>query len=370
MADENAAETVTATWGAPGRVNLIGEHVDYNDGLVLPFALPWTTVTTVTASSGDTVTVESEGAGHAEFPVDAVPGDVSGWAAYIAGVVWALRDRGHNLPGLQFRISSEVPDGAGLSSSAALTCSVACAVNAECELGLDKPTLADIARVAENRFAGAPTGAMDQLASMLCEADSALLLDCQSMQWRQIPFDVSPAGLTLLLIDTQARHELVGSEYGDRRRDCESAARVLGVASLREATLEAVDQLHDEQLRRRAHHVVTEIQRVADVAELLDNGQVADIGAFLTASHDSLRDDFQVSVKVIDATVDAAVRAGALGARMVGGGFGGCVITLCRTDDELAIRESVHSMYDDRGWKDPAFSEPHPSLGAREVSAP
>jgi galactokinase len=355
---------MTSTWAAPGRVNLIGEHVDYNDGLVLPFALPWTTVASATASSANSVSVDSDGMGTVQFPIEVAPGEVSGWGAYVAGVLWALRDAGHRLPGLDLHISSDVPDGAGLSSSAALTCSVAAAVNAECDIGLDRPTLAGVARTAENDFVGAPTGAMDQLASLLCEADAALLLDCQSMQWRQIPFDLSNDGLTLLLIDTKARHELVGSEYGDRRRDCEAAASALGVSSLREASLDGVEQLSDERLRRRAQHVVTEIQRVAEVAELLEHRQVADIGPLLTASHNSLRDDFDVSVEALDVTVDAAVSAGALGARMVGGGFGGCVIALCRADDQAAIRQSVQSTYDDRGWDGPTFSNPHPSAGA------
>jgi galactokinase len=359
---------MTVSWAAPGRVNLIGEHVDYNDGLVLPFALPGTTVTTASQTAGDSVMVTSAGKGDAEFPVRAAPGDVDGWAAYVAGVIWALCDRGHTIPGLTLEISSDVPDGAGLSSSAALTCSVAAAVNEECDLRLDRETLATAARAAENDFVGAPTGAMDQLASMLCEVDAALLLDCQTMQWRHVPFDVSDAGMALLLIDTQVRHQHVGSEYGDRRRDCEAAASALGLASLREATAEDLGRLDDEGLRRRASHVVSEIARVQDVVELLQSGQVAAIGPVLTASHVSLRDDFEASVEQLDVTVDAATRAGALGARMVGGGFGGCVIALCRRDDEEVICEAIQSVYDDRGWEAPSFSRPHPSAGAHRVS--
>ncbi len=356
-----------ATWAAPGRVNLIGEHVDYNGGLVLPFALPWTTVTSATLRDGETVSVTSNDVGSADFAVDVEPDDVSGWAAYVAGVVWALRQRDFDVPALDLHISSDVPDGAGLSSSAALTCSVACAINDVAGYGLGRPQVAEVARVAEHDFVGAPTGAMDQLASMLCEEKSALLLDCRSMEHRQIRLDPGAAGLDLLLINTHARHELVGSEYGDRRSDCEAAARELRLSSLREATPDDLGRLSDVRLRRRAQHVVTEIERVADVADLLDRGQVAEIGGFLTASHFSLRDDFEVSCEELDVTVDAALAAGALGARMVGGGFGGCVIALCRGANAANVQQRVESAYAERGWESPTITEPAPSPGAHPV---
>lgn len=359
---------MTSAWAAPGRVNLIGEHVDYNEGVVLPFALQFVTITRATARGRDTVCASSEGVGSAEFPITARPGEVDGWGAYVAGVVWALRQRGDDVPGLDLAITSNVPLGAGLSSSAALTCSLTAAISDECGLGLTREQAAEVSRAAENDFVGVPTGAMDQLASLLCEADSAMLLDCRSMQTRQVGFDPAGAGLTLLLIDTAARHSLVGSEYADRRRDCEEAAARLQVPSLRDATLGQVSTLPTDRLRRRARHIVTEIQRVTDVAAVLQAGQPADIGASLTASHESLRDDFEVSCEELDVTVDAAASAGALGARMVGGGFGGCVIALCRAADEQAVLRAVRTAYAEHGWQQPNVSTPRPSAGARRVS--
>lgn len=324
---------MTATWAAPGRINLIGEHVDYNEGLVLPFALSMATTASVTANDSGVVTVTSDTADEpATFSVDVQPGDVTGWAAYVAGVVWAVREKidqpaegagdpAGGISGLEVTIRSDVPVGAGLSSSAALECSVACAINAELGLGLDRVTIAALARRAENDFVGVPTGSMDQLASMLCEEGHALFLDCRTMQTRAVPFDPDHADLTLLVIDTHAEHELAGSEYGDRRTSCEEAASRLGLDSLRDATLDQVTSLSDPVLLRRARHVVTEIHRVSDVVQRLEAaGQTAEIGGLLTASHQSLRDDFEVSCEELDVAVSSALLAGALGARMTGVG--------------------------------------------------
>jgi galactokinase len=358
---------VTATWAAPGRVNLIGEHIDYQDGLVLPFALPWTTTTRATRRDDDRVAVDSAGSGTVEFAVDVEPGDVSEWAGYVAGVIWALRQRELDVLGYDLVIDSNVPLGAGLSSSAALTCSVAAAISDDGDFGLSPNDVAEVARVAENDFVGVSTGAMDQLAAMLCREGAALLVDCRSLETRPVELGLADAKLRLLLINTEVKHELAGSEYGARRSDCEDAARELDLPTLRDATLEQVATLSNERLRRRAQHVVTEIQRVSDVVALLDAGRPADIGAFLTASHHSLRDDYEVSSVELDATVDAALAAGALGARMVGGGFGGCAIALCRGDDEARVRRTVQETYDDRGWGRPTITTPEPSAGARKV---
>lgn len=359
---------VTSTWAAPGRVNLIGEHVDYNDGFVLPFALPFITTARVTARSDEVVRVASQDVGEVEFATTLAPGEVEDWAAYVGGVVWSLQQRGATVPGLDIALSSTVPLGAGLSSSAALTCSVASAINDECSLGLDAREVADVSRVAENEFVGVPTGTMDQLASMLCESDHLLLLDCRSMETWSIPFDPAAVGMTLLLIDSQARHSLVGSEYGDRRRDCEAAAGELGVDSLREATLEQVASLADDRLRRRASHVVSEIDRVQQVAAILGASSPADIGAYLTASHESMRDDFEISCEELDVLVDAALAGGALGARMTGGGFGGCAVVLCRTDDVEAVTSRVESAYEAHSWKRPTIWTPRPSQGAHGLT--
>jgi len=359
---------MTSTWAAPGRVNLIGEHVDYNDGLVLPFALPFVTKARVSTRSDDAVRVVSEDVGGAEFATAISPGEVEDWAAYVAGVVWSLQQRGATLPGLDIALSSNVPLGAGLSSSASLTCSVASAINDECSLGLDPRELADVSRVAENDFVGVPTGTMDQLASMLCESEHLLLLDCRSMETRSIPFAPAAANMTLLLIDSHARHSLVGSEYGDRRSDCEAAADDLGLESLRDATLEQVASLQDDRQRRRAHHVVSEIDRVQRVAAILDSGTPADIGAYLTASHESMRDDFEISCEELDVLVDAALDGGALGARMTGGGFGGCAVVLCRADDVESVTSRVESSYDAHGWQRPTIWTPQPAQGAHRLS--
>lgn len=370
---------MTATWAAPGRINLIGEHVDYNDGLVLPFALPMATTASVTRNTSGMVTVSSATADEtATFPVGVQPGDVTGWAAYAAGVVWAVHeqieqrgevepDAANGIGGLDVAIRSDVPVGAGLSSSAALECSVACAINAELRLGLDRVTIAALARRAENEFVGVPTGSMDQLASMLCEEAHALFLDCRTMQTCAVPFEPGRHDLTLLVIDTHAQHELAGSEYGDRRTSCEVAASSLGLSSLRDATLDSVTSLSDPVLLRRARHVVTEIHRVADVVQRLEAGRIAEIGGLLTASHQSLRDDFEVSCEELDLAVSAALVAGALGARMTGGGFGGCAIALCRSADVGAVEDSVRAAYSEQSWREPTIWAASPARGAAAV---
>ncbi|MBA2773614.1 MAG: galactokinase [Nocardioidaceae bacterium] len=357
---------MTVRWAAPGRVNLIGEHVDYQDGLVLPFALAQHTSATVERRAGDQVVARSRGQENA-FAVSSSPGEVEGWAAYVAGVVWALRDEGAAVPGLTIDLDSDVPVGAGLSSSAALECAVAGALSDELDLGLSPTALATIARRAENDYVGAPTGAMDQMASMLGESGHALLLDCRDLSTRQVPFDLSGAGLTLLVIDTHAEHSNVGGAYADRRSDCEAAAAQLGLSTLRDAEVGDLPRVTDAVHRRRAQHVMSEIARVQEVATILDAGRPADIGAQLSASHVSLRDDFEVSCDELDAAVDAALAAGALGARMTGGGFGGCAIALVRDGDVTAVEQRVQSAYDRRGWRAADIFAATPSHGAHRV---
>jgi galactokinase len=358
---------MTTTWRAPGRVNLIGEHVDYNDGLVLPFALPFATTATVRAIEGDEVVVRSTDVGDTTFAVDTEPGDVDEWAAYPAGVVWACTSHGLDVPGLEITIESDVPIGAGLSSSAAICCSVAAAIVGEVGAALDPTQIAAIARRAENDYVGAPTGVMDQLASMLGTAGHATLLDCRSLASRQVPLDVASVGLALMLIDTGVHHKLVSSGYSDRRRDCERAAELLGVDALRDATIEQVRSLDDETLVRRARHVVTEIGRVEQVADLLDAGQFADIGDAMTASHASLRDDFEVSCDELNVAVEAALGEGALGARMTGGGFGGSVLVLCRDGQQAEIGDAVDAAYKQHGWNPPTVWDAKPSQGAHRA---
>jgi galactokinase len=363
-------------WLAPGRANLMGEHTDYNEGFVLPFALGQGIVAAAARRADRRLVVCSaqEPGGVASVSLDDLePGRVTGWAAYPAGVAWALARAGYQVPGACLAIDSDVPAGAGLSSSAALECATALALTelAVPELAVDRRELAAIARRAENEFAGVPSGIMDQSASLLSRSGHALLLDCRSLETSQVPFDPAGSGACLLLINTRARHELSAGQYGQRRAECERAARLLGVPSLRYLTDVAdVDRLADPVLRRRARHVVTDDQRVLDVVALLRSaaGDVyPEIGRLLTQAHVSLRDDFEVSWPEADAAVDAAVAAGALGARMIGGGFGGSVLALARRDAAEAVRAAVAAAFARRAWTAPEFLEATPSASARRV---
>jgi galactokinase len=367
------------TWAAPGRVNLIGEHTDYNDGFVLPIALPYATTATVSARADGRLRVRS--AQRPGEPVEAAvadlrPGAVSGWAAYVAGVVWALAESGHPVgDGAEVTVDGRVPEGAGLSSSAALECSVAAALDDLLGLGLPRPELARLAQRAENGFVGVPSGIMDQMAALLCTEGAALFLDTRGPHAEQVPLDLPGHGLTILVVDTRSPHQLVDGEYADRRRSCEEAAAALGVPALRDvaaagldAALAGLDDVH----RRRARHVVTENDRVLRTVELLRAGRVGDIGPLLTASHASLRDDFEVTVPALDVAVDAALAAGALGARMTGGGFGGCVLALVPAGAaaEQAVRAAVDTAYTDRGFGPPGYFTALPSAGAHRLPDP
>jgi galactokinase len=344
----------TGLWAAPGRVNLIGEHTDYNDGFVLPFALPQRTVAAVGPAPAGTWSVFSTDAeGEVSFGITE-PGEVTGWAGYLAGVVWALRDAGFEVPGARIALASEVPVGSGLSSSAALESAV---LTALVDLdGLDLPIerRPAIAQRAENVYVGAPTGILDQSASIRCEQGRALFLDCRSYEVEQIPFDLAAAGLAILVINSNASHQHVDGEYGARRKSCEAAAVILGVPALRDISVDdlptALTKLDDDVMRRRVRHVVTEDQRVLDTVDLLRAGRVRDIGPLLTASHASMRDDFEITVDQIDVAVQAALDAGAYGARMTGGGFGGCVLALIDADRAAATSSAVDDAYAARGF--------------------
>ncbi|OZM74493.1 galactokinase [Amycolatopsis antarctica] len=366
-------------WAAPGRVNLIGEHTDYNDGFVLPFALPHR----IAAAAGrrddgmlTVATVGSDGKLQRITPVaiaDLEPGGVSGWGAYPAGVAWALRDEGVS-GGADLVLAGDVPTGAGLSSSAALECAVALAL-----LGLagygepDAARRVEIARLAqraENDFVGAPTGVLDQTASMCCVEGNVLFLDVRSGESEQVPFDTAEDDLRILVIDTRAKHSHSESGYGERRRGTERAADLLGVKSLREITPEGLDAAMatlPAELGPLVRHVVTENQRVLDVVASLRAGRVADIGPSLNASHASLRDDYRVSAVELDLAVEAALEAGALGARMTGGGFGGSAIALIRSGDQQAVESAVGSRYVREHLPAPRFFLAVPAAGAGRV---
>ena len=358
-------------WAAPGRVNLIGEHTDYNDGFVLPFALPERVVAAAArAESGWRVSSDLTDE-PASFDHPGEPGTVTGWAAYVAGVVWALTDAGYAVPPAHLAITSDVPLGAGVSSSAALESAV---LTALIDLGgLDIP-VADrpaIAQRAENVYVGAPTGIMDQSASIRCQAGRALFLDCRSQEVEQIPFDVAAEGLAVLVVNSNAPHRHVDGEYGARRRSCEEAARLLGVAALRDVPADGLAErlagLDDEVMRRRVRHVVTEDQRVLDTVALLRSGRIREIGPLMTASHASMRDDFEITVPEIDVAVEAALMAGAYGARMTGGGFGGCVLALIDAERADATAAAVADAYAKHHFTAPTPFVAVPSQGATRL---
>ena len=355
-------------WRARGRLNLIGEHTDYNDGYVLPLALPYGTTATVTARTDGVLAVRSAQRGNAELrAADLAPGRVDGWAAYVAGVVWALGEAGHDVTGgFDVAVDSDVPEGAGLSSSAALECSVVTALDELLGLGLDRTALAGLARRAENDFVGAPTGVMDQMASLLCTDAHVLFLDCRTLATEQVPFDPAAAGLAVLGVDSRSPHQLTDGAYAERRRSCERAARTLGVPALRDATEADLDRLEGELLRR-ARHVVTEDARVLDTVAALRAGRVTDIGPLLSASHASMRDDFEITVPRVDLIASTAEAAGALGARMTGGGFGGCVLALVPADRSDAVRAAITDAYDRAGFGEPGFFPAVPSHGASRI---
>ncbi len=347
-------------WAAPGRVNLIGEHTDYNDGYVLPFALPYRAEVTAhrwPGPPGWTVTSR-----HAPEPVtltpdDLDPGRVTGWAGYVAGIIWALTEAGHRVPGADLAIDSTVPVGAGLSSSAALECAVLAAL---CDLGdLDLP-IADrprLAQRAENAYVGVPCGVMDQAASTLCREGHALFLDCRSLDTEHVPFDLAAEGLAMLVVNSGSAHAHVEGEYAARRDTCDRAARELGVPALRD--LDEVDldatlaRLSDPVARRRVRHVVTEDRRVLRTVALLRAGRTRDIGPLLTESHASMRDDYEITAPAVDLAVEAALAAGAYGARMTGGGFGGCVLALVDADAVDAVTAEVTGAFQANGYPPP-----------------
>jgi galactokinase len=358
-------------WFAPGRVNLIGEHTDYNDGFVLPFALG-TGVAVAAGRHGRGITVCSRqrDGDLVTAPVDDLaPGAVDGWAAYPLGMVWSLARAGYQAGNTAIAIHADLPVGAGLSSSAALECAVGLAVADLHGLSVVRTELVRLASKAENEFAGAPTGIMDQSAVLLCQAGHALLLDCRSGASDDVPLEPGAAGLELLVIDTGVRHALTDGRYAKRRQSCEAAAVALGVGSLRDLTDGPGDLtgLADPELRRRARHVVSENRRVLAVADLLRRGELADVGPLLTESHVSLRDDFEVSWPEADVAVEAAIAAGAAGARMTGGGFGGAVIALVPVPAAAAVRAALHEAFVEHHWTPPAITQAVPSHGARRL---
>ncbi|CCK29517.1 Galactokinase [Streptomyces davaonensis JCM 4913] len=363
-------------WSAPGRVNLIGEHTDYNDGFVMPFALPHTAVAAVSKRTDGVLRLHSadvEG-GVVELRLDdLVPGTDRRWTAYPAGVVWALREAGHPVTGADVHLASTVPAGAGLSSSAALEVVIALALNDLYELGLQRWQLARLCQRAENVYVGAPTGIMDQTASACCEQGHALFLDTRDLSQKQIPFDLAAEGMRLLVVDTRVKHSHSEGEYGKRRAGCERGAALLGVDALRDVPYDGLDAAlqrlgDDEEAVRLVRHVVTEDERVERVVALLQAGETRAIGPVLVAGHASLRDDFRISCPELDLVVDTALAAGALGARMTGGGFGGSAIVLAEESDVDTITKAVVEAFAAADFTTPRVFEAVPAAGARRLS--
>lgn len=386
-------------WAAPGRVNIIGEHTDYNGGLALPIALPHRAYVAMRAREDRTVRLVS--ALHPDaisiLDLDAIgpkgsAGEVPQWNAYIAGVAWALEQEGLGpVSGFDAALVSCVPLGGGLSSSAALECATVVALDELGGLGLTgsieeaddagRARLVPICVRAENEMAGAPTGGMDQSASLRAQAGHTLALDCRDGSVRQVPLDLEAAGVALLVIDTKAAHSLADGQYGARRAACERAAAVLGVEQLVDIEPDGLDmaltrlaeESDGEELVKRVRHVVTEIARTRALMAVLEGGQTLTraelkrVGALLNASHDSLRDDYECSCPELDVAVEAAQAAGAHGARMTGGGFGGSAIALVDAERVGDVAQAVVAAYADAGFGAPAFLEAVPSMSAGRV---
>lgn len=360
-------------WSAPGRVNLIGEHTDYNEGFVLPFAIERRTFAAVRVRADRTLRIASNFAGElVEVSLDDLtPRAMTGWSAYPLGVVWALGELGARLTevaGADIFLDSDVPVGAGLSSSAAIECAVAIALNDVWSLGLDANALARAGQLAENTVVGAPTGIMDQTASLFGAEGKAVLLDCRSRETTLVELNLERDGLSILVIDTGAAHQHATNGYAERRAACERGAAMLGVASLRDLTIDDLNsarELLDDTTFRRVRHVVTENQRVLDTVRVLSEKGPTAIGDILDASHRSLRDDFEISTPALDLAVETAHANGALGARMTGGGFGGSAIALIPRESESLLRVAIDGAFAEHGYGQPDSFAVSASVGAQ-----
>ena len=352
---------------APGRVNLIGEHIDYSEGFVLPFAIADRTYAAIAKREDGLVRIASQQRRERIFSIDikdVKPGSAGDWEKYVLGVIWSLEVSS----GFDIFIDGHVPAGAGLSSSAALECSVAFALNHLCNLNKSLTDLARATQRAENDYVGMPCGIMDQSVSLMAAAGSALLLDCRDLSTELIPFDVASAGLELLIIDTAAHHALVDGGYAERRASCESAAQKLQVKSMRELSLKDLEAGKDRLTETeyiRARHAVTEIARVLEAVVALRTSDFLKLGSLINQSHISLRDDYTVSCPELDCAVDASLGAGALGSRMVGGGFGGSAIALVKVSDIDSVKNAVLQAFERAHYKKPRFFTSLPSAGAQ-----
>jgi galactokinase len=351
---------------APGRVNLIGEHIDYSEGFVLPFAIADRTFAAISRNNDGLVRIASQQRKNRIFTIDikdVKPGSAGDWEKYVLGVIWTMEVTS----GVDILVDGHVPSGAGLSSSAALECSVAVGLNTLFNFGKSLEDMARATQKAENDYVGMPCGIMDQSVSLMAREGSALLLDCRDLSTESVPFDVASAGLELLIIDTQAHHALVDGGYAERRASCESVAEKFGIPSMRHLTLDILQSRRSEISETefiRARHAVTEIQRVKEAVSALRSSDFTTLGRLINESHNSLRDDYTVSCPELDAAVDASRAAGALGARMVGGGFGGSAIALIKADQIDLVKDAIRKAYGAKSFKAPRFFTSLPSAGA------
>ena len=348
----------SGVWSAPGRVNLIGEHTDYNEGFVLPFAIDRRTYAAVSKRSDQVARIASAFSGEVvEFEISEIQRDtVFDWSAYPLGVAWSLIQSGAKPQGFDLYVDSNVPVGAGLSSSAAIECSVALALNELWESGFSRSVLAKVGQRAENEIVGAPTGIMDQTASLFGQVDHAVFLDCRTLDAKATPLSLKENGLEIVVMDTRVAHRLTDGGYATRRQSCEEAAEILGVTSLRDVTVESLEasrNLLEDVVYKRARHVVTENERVKKTVELLSSSGPKSIGQLMNESHASMRDDFQISITELDVAVETAISEGAVGARMTGGGFGGAAIALIEKAKLASLTTAVLDKFRDQGFEKP-----------------
>jgi galactokinase len=366
-------EEPTGVWSAPGRVNLIGEHTDYNEGFVLPFAIDRRTCAAVSLRTDGIARVASAFSNDViEIPVSKISKEnVQGWSGYPLGVAWALIEAGASPVGFNLFVESSVPVGAGLSSSAAIECSVAISLNELWNSGFDRKQLARVGQRAENEIVGAPTGIMDQTASLFGVLDHVVFLDCRSLESEAIPLGLESNQLEIVVMDTGVSHRLVDGGYAARRAACELGAKTMGVSSLRDLKLEDLEKaasLLDPTVLKRVRHVVTENDRVLETVELLKTAGPLSIGSQLHASHESMRDDFEISIDELDCAVEVAMGIGAVGARMTGGGFGGAAIALIASSKVGQLTEAVEKEFSDRGFGKPTLFSVRADAGARRES--